>query len=138
MQKRPSSFGVKALPENACAFEVLGVAISAVQTQDVVARMEEWIRERSRCHTIAPTSMHGIVEAQQDPSFKKILNSTDAVVPDGMPLVWLGRRRGLHLPRRVYGPDLLLEFCKTTAGRRLRTLRWTATAFLPEARSWKS
>jgi N-acetylglucosaminyldiphosphoundecaprenol N-acetyl-beta-D-mannosaminyltransferase len=100
------------------SFEVLGVQVHAVQTQNVVARMEEWICDRSRCrsHTIAPTGMHGIVEAQHDPSFKEILNSADAVVPDGMPLVWLGRRRGHHLPRRVYGPDLMLEFCEKTVG----------------------
>src|SRR6266436_10298532 len=92
------------------SFEVLGVQVHAVQTQDVVARIEVWIRDHSHYHTIAPTGMHGIVEAQNDPSFKEILNLTDAVVPDGMPLVWLGRRSGHHLPRRVYGPDLLLEF----------------------------
>jgi len=31
-----------------------------------------------------------MVEAQHDPEFGRILNSTDLVVPDGMPLVWLG------------------------------------------------
>jgi len=113
-------------------FDVLGVQVRAVQTQDVVARMEEWIRDRSRCHTIAPTSMHGIVEAQHDPSFKEILNSTDAVVPDGMPLVWLGRRGGLHLPRRVYGPDLLLEFCEKTAGRGYRHFFYGGEPGVPE------
>ena len=114
------------------SFEVLGVPVSAVQTQGVVARMEEWIRERSRCHTIAPTSMHGIVEAQHNPSFKEILNSVDAVVPDGMPLVWLGRHRGRHLPRRVYGPDLLLEFCETTAGRGYRHFFYGGEPGVPE------
>ena len=29
------------------------------------------------------------------------------VVPDGMPLVWLGRLRGHGLRRRVYGPELM-------------------------------
>ncbi|HVH70624.1 MAG TPA: WecB/TagA/CpsF family glycosyltransferase, partial [Candidatus Dormibacteraeota bacterium] len=87
---------------------------------DVVERMEEWISERARCHTIAPTGMHGIVEAQRDPSFKEILNATDLVVPDGIPLVWLGRRRDHDLPRRVYGPELLLEFCGKTEGQGYR------------------
>jgi len=114
-QKAPIS-----VVSDSISFQVLGVQIDAVQTEDVVARMEEWIHNRSRCHTIGPTSMHGIVEAQHDPSFKEILNSADAVVPDGMPLVWLGRRKGHHLPRRVYGPDLVLEFCEKTAGRGYR------------------
>jgi N-acetylglucosaminyldiphosphoundecaprenol N-acetyl-beta-D-mannosaminyltransferase len=105
--------GVK--PESA-SFEVLGVRVHAVQTEDIVARMEKWIHDRGHCATVAATSMHGIVEAQHDPSFKEILNSTNAVVPDGMPLVWLGRRSCYHLPRRVYGPDLMLDFCEKTAG----------------------
>ena len=31
-----------------------------------------------------------------------------------MPLVWLGRLRGFPLKRRVYGPELMLEFCRAT------------------------
>src|SRR5437879_9532874 len=77
--------------------------------------MQRCIRDRDECRFIAATSMHGIVEAQHDPSFKEILNSTDLVVPDGMSLVWLGRRQGHLLRRRVYGPDLLLAFCEETA-----------------------
>jgi len=97
--------------ENA-AFDVLGVRTDAVQIGQVVERMRGWIRERRECHSIAATSMHGIVEAQHDPSFMELLNATDLVVPDGMPLVWLGRRKGHLLHRRVYGPDLLLAFCE--------------------------
>jgi N-acetylglucosaminyldiphosphoundecaprenol N-acetyl-beta-D-mannosaminyltransferase len=89
-------------------FRVLGVRVNALQIPDVITRMEEWIHSRGGCHSVAATDMHGTVEAQHNPSFKEALNSTDLVVPDGMPLVWLGRRRWHHLPRRVYGPDLML------------------------------
>jgi len=64
--------------------------------------------------------MHGIVEAQRDLAFKEILNSADLVVPDGMPLVWVGRRKGHRLPRRVYGPDLMLDFCEKNGWTRLQ------------------
>lgn len=100
--------------QSGCSFDVLGVRLQAVQTLDVVARMEQWIRECDRCHSIAATGMHGIVEAQRDSRFKEVLNATDLIVPDGMPLVWLARRQGHDLPRRVYGPDLMLDFCKET------------------------
>jgi exopolysaccharide biosynthesis WecB/TagA/CpsF family protein len=126
-QKAPIS-----VVSDSISFEVLGVQVRAAQTQHVVARMEEWVRNRSRCHTIAPTGMHGIVEAQHDPSFKETLNSTDTVVPDGMPLVWLGRRRGHHLPQRVYGPDLLVEFCERTAGRGYRHFFYGGEPGVPE------
>src|SRR6266481_631040 len=82
------------------AFKVLGVRVNAVQIPEVVSQMERWISERSGCHFIAVTGMHGVTEAQHDPSFKQILNSADLVVPDGMPLVWLGRRHGHPLKRR--------------------------------------
>jgi N-acetylglucosaminyldiphosphoundecaprenol N-acetyl-beta-D-mannosaminyltransferase len=98
------------------SFQVLGVRVDALQIPDVISLMEEWIRSRGRCRSIAATGMHGIVQAQQDTSFKEILSATDLIVPDGMPLVWLGRGARYHLPRRVYGPDLVLAFCEQTAG----------------------
>jgi N-acetylglucosaminyldiphosphoundecaprenol N-acetyl-beta-D-mannosaminyltransferase len=99
------------------SFKVLGVKVNAIQIPDVVAEMEDWIREREGCHFIAVTGMHGVTEAQHDVRFKRILNSADLVVPDGMPLVWLGRRHGYSLKRRVYGPELMETFCDKTRSR---------------------
>lgn len=95
-------------------FKVLGVRVNAVQIPDVIAQIEQWIQERQRCHFIAVTGMHGVTEAQQDLTFKRVLNAADLVVPDGMPLVWLGRRHGYGLKRRVYGPELMETFCRET------------------------
>jgi N-acetylglucosaminyldiphosphoundecaprenol N-acetyl-beta-D-mannosaminyltransferase len=103
-----------------CSFRVLGVRVDAVQIPDVITGMESWIEEGSGGHFIAVTGMHGITEAQHDTRLKEILNRADLVVPDGMPLVWLGRLRGFPLQRRVYGPELMLEFCGATAGRGYR------------------
>ena len=98
-------------------FRVLGVRVDAVQIPDVVAQMECWISQGTGCHFIAVTGMHGVSEAQHDDFFKTILNSADLVVPDGMPLVWLGRLHGHALKRRVYGPELMQTFCQATASR---------------------
>jgi N-acetylglucosaminyldiphosphoundecaprenol N-acetyl-beta-D-mannosaminyltransferase len=95
-------------------FRVLGVKVNAVQIPQVVAEMERWIDQMSACHFIAVTGMHGVTEAQHDRNFKQILNSADLVVPDGMPLVWVGRRHGHRLQRRVYGPELMQTFCRVT------------------------
>jgi UDP-N-acetyl-D-mannosaminuronic acid transferase (WecB/TagA/CpsF family) len=91
--------------------------VDAVHVSDVVAAMENWIAKRSACHYIAVTGMHGVTEAQHATDFKAILNWADLVVPDGMPLVWLGRLHGYQLRRRVYGPELMLAFCEATAVR---------------------
>lgn len=101
-------------PHQSATFSVLGVRVNAVQIPDVVAQLERWITERTGCHFIAVTGMHGVTEALHDDSLKRILNSADLVVPDGMPLVWLGRWRGHPLERRVYGPELMQTFCRQT------------------------
>jgi N-acetylglucosaminyldiphosphoundecaprenol N-acetyl-beta-D-mannosaminyltransferase len=93
-------------------FQVLGVRVDAVQIPDVCSILEQWIQQRHPCRYVAVTGMHGMMEARLDPSFRTILNSADLVVPDGMPLVWLGRLRGWDLPRRVYGPELMLSVCQ--------------------------
>ncbi len=54
------------------------------------------------------------MEAQRNPDFKTILKDADMVVADGMPLVWLGRRHGIPMQRRVYGPELMETFCRYT------------------------
>lgn len=100
---------------NAPGFQVLGVRVDALQIVDVIGHMERWIQERKSRRFIAVTGMHGISEALQDPSFRAVLNAADLVVPDGMPLVWLGRWHGHALRRRVYGPELMETFCRRTA-----------------------
>jgi N-acetylglucosaminyldiphosphoundecaprenol N-acetyl-beta-D-mannosaminyltransferase len=101
----------------AASFRVLGVKVNAVQIPDVIKRMEYWIAADRRTHYIAVTGMHGVSEAQRDAHFKSILEQADLVVPDGMPLVWLGRRHGHGLRRRVYGPELMETFCRETGGK---------------------
>jgi N-acetylglucosaminyldiphosphoundecaprenol N-acetyl-beta-D-mannosaminyltransferase len=101
-------------------FRVLGVNVDAVQIPDVIAQMESWIAEHTGSHFIAVAGMHGVTEAQRDPAFKRILNGADLVVPDGMPLVWLARRRAIPLKRRVYGPELMIDFCHGTTAKGYR------------------
>jgi N-acetylglucosaminyldiphosphoundecaprenol N-acetyl-beta-D-mannosaminyltransferase len=101
------------LPE----FRVLGIPVNAVQIPDVIDWMRRSIRERGRSRYVAVTGMHGVTESRQDPEFRTMLKSADLVVPDGMPLVWLGRLRGFpQLQRRVYGPELMETFCRETQG----------------------
>jgi N-acetylglucosaminyldiphosphoundecaprenol N-acetyl-beta-D-mannosaminyltransferase len=96
------------------------VRIDAVQIPDVIEVLEKWIATREGSRFVAVTGMHGVMEAQHCNEFREVLREADLVVPDGMPLVWLGRRAGFSLARRVYGPELMETFCRETAsyGRR--------------------
>jgi N-acetylglucosaminyldiphosphoundecaprenol N-acetyl-beta-D-mannosaminyltransferase len=105
-------------PENkSSSFRVLGVRIQPIQIPQVIEAMESWIAEGSGSRYIAVTGMHGIAESLRNPQLRESLNAADLVVPDGMPLVWLGRWHGYGLKRRVYGPELMETFCRTTGSR---------------------
>jgi N-acetylglucosaminyldiphosphoundecaprenol N-acetyl-beta-D-mannosaminyltransferase len=96
-------------------FKVLGVRVDAVQMSGAVERLRSWIDQyRSVTHYVAVTGMHGIAESRQDHKFRTILNTAGMVVPDGMPLVWLGRIKGFSLRHRVCGSELMDRFCQET------------------------
>lgn len=103
---------------NKCeCYKILGVNVAAVQINDVIRQMDEWIEEKSFGHYIAVTNTHVVTESWFNPEYRKVLNEADFVVPDGMPLVWLARLGGYPLKRRVYGPELMETFIKEN-GRR--------------------
>ena len=99
----------RALPEPPRA-EVLGVRVSALTMADALEIIDGWIAARARSY-VCVTGVHGVMECQGDPELLRIHNEAGLVTPDGMPLVWLGRRRGNPRTERVYGPDLMLAAC---------------------------
>jgi N-acetylglucosaminyldiphosphoundecaprenol N-acetyl-beta-D-mannosaminyltransferase len=96
-------------------FQVLGVDIDAVQIPEANLEMQRWIARRENGRYVAVTGMHGIIEARHNPEFRQALTEADLVVADGMPIVWIGRLRGHAMQRRVYGPELMFDFCQQTA-----------------------
>jgi N-acetylglucosaminyldiphosphoundecaprenol N-acetyl-beta-D-mannosaminyltransferase len=102
---------------NTRSFDVLGVRVDAVQMTDAVEQMRSFIDEEPEfARYVAVTGMHGIAEAQDDPYVRTVLNAADLVVPDGMPLVWVGKFHGYPLRHRVCGSELMNSFCQATGG----------------------
>lgn len=89
---------------------VLGVGISVLNLKTALAAMAQAVAERRKGY-ICITGVHGVMEAQDDPEFRRILNGAFLCTPDGMPMVWSGKLRGHREMSRVYGPDLMLEVC---------------------------
>ena len=66
-------------------------------------------------HCISASGAHGLVEAHNDPAFKNILQNYWLNLPDGMPIVWIGKWKGANQIARCYGPDFFKETMKATA-----------------------
>jgi N-acetylglucosaminyldiphosphoundecaprenol N-acetyl-beta-D-mannosaminyltransferase len=100
------------------SFRVLGVRVNAVQIPDIIAVIERWVRERDATNYIAVTGMHGVAESRNDPRFRDILNAAGLVIPDGMPLVWLGRLQGHSaLKRRTPGAEVMEAVFQATGSK---------------------
>jgi len=74
---------------------VLGVSVNAINITEAADECERLIASRRRGQ-VCVTGVHGVMEAQSDPQFRAILNSSFLTVPDGTPLVWVGRLQGHH------------------------------------------
>ena len=114
------------------SYKILGVNVAALQINDVIHQMDEWIEERSFGHYVAVTNTHVLTESWFNPGYKSVLNSADFVVPDGMPLVWLGKLGGYSVKRRVYGPELMESFLMDKKGRKRRHFLYGGKPGVPE------
>jgi N-acetylglucosaminyldiphosphoundecaprenol N-acetyl-beta-D-mannosaminyltransferase len=86
---------------------VLGVGVHAIDMDSALQLINQAVADGKRGY-ICLTGVHGVMEAQRDPLFSKVLAQASLVLPDGMPTVWMGRLQGFRGMRRVFGPDLML------------------------------
>ncbi len=84
---------------------ILGTPISQVSYSEVLHLIEEPAGERGR--VLAFCNVHSVMTARKDPEVHQALIDADIATPDGMPLVWVLRRRGNPDQTRVYGPDFM-------------------------------
>ena len=60
------------------------------------------------------------MEAQRDPAFRAILNSSLLTTPDGRPTVWIGKLGGHSDMDQVRGADLMQAVCAISPKRGYR------------------
>ncbi len=91
--------------------DILGVQVSAVSLETAAAQVLAWVGSKSKAYVcVAPVST--IVDCNRDPDYQSIVNGADMVTPDGMPVVWLLRAKGIAYAGRTYGPDLMRALCR--------------------------
>jgi len=94
---------------------VLGVRVSAIDYNGAVQRIVDAAR-MNRPLAVSALAVHGLMTGVLDQSHRYRLNQFELIVPDGHPVRWaLNWLHKAKLPDRVYGPNLMLEVCRTAA-----------------------
>lgn len=93
---------------------VLGVGINPLNLANATEILMASSLEDGFSGYVTVTGVHGVMECQTDPELMAIHNSSFVSVPDGMPMVWVGKWNGFQEMGRVYGPDLMLRIFEMT------------------------
>lgn len=99
---------------------VIGLPVAATTYAGAVEWILSQAKTASRAYAVEAANTHVAALARADASFGESMRQFDLICPDGMPLVWVVNAHlaaDEKLTDRVYGPTLMLETLKATAGR---------------------
>jgi N-acetylglucosaminyldiphosphoundecaprenol N-acetyl-beta-D-mannosaminyltransferase len=81
-------------------FEVCGVNVHAVQPEGAKRIILSWFDAPRSFHYLSSTNLNNLAHAVESSNFKVVTNTAALSIPDGVPLLWYGRLKGFHLPKR--------------------------------------
>ena len=86
---------VQAEPTTADRVDVLGIHVSVTNLDHTVDTFAGWIEQGER-QLVCVTDMNALLHARADERLTEVYNTSGLTVPDGMPLVWAGKKAGLR------------------------------------------
>ncbi|HEY6761002.1 MAG TPA: WecB/TagA/CpsF family glycosyltransferase [Baekduia sp.] len=96
------------------AVNVLGVPVALTDYERTMDWIDATIATRGKGY-ICVAATHTVVATQDDPDLRAAVLGASMVVPDGQPIVWAMNALGHDLTHRVYGPDLMANYCDRSA-----------------------
>lgn len=93
---------------------IIGMRINVTTYDKAANQIVKWAREKKSLYVCA-ANVHMVMEAWDNSGFRKVVNNSALVTPDGMPLVWSLKALGVEKAERVYGPTLTLHVCEAAA-----------------------
>lgn len=106
--------------ESSCrppTFDAMGTPIAATSIAEVTGLVREWANDKIG-RFIGVRDVASTVAIHNDPALHDIGTKAALNLPDGMPIVWLGRLRG-HQVKRTCGPDLMDHLLRSSGDRTL-------------------
>jgi N-acetylglucosaminyldiphosphoundecaprenol N-acetyl-beta-D-mannosaminyltransferase len=99
---------------------VLGVPINITNMQHTVSTLIDWA-QKAPCKTIFVRDVPSLMLATNNKTLLNLHHKANMILPDGMPLVWIGKRRGFgNRMGRTCGPDVLDAVCAASRNTPLR------------------
>lgn len=93
---------------------ILSIRVDSTSYENATNQILNWALSGGKRYVCA-ANVHMVMEALKDDRFREIVNKSDLVTPDGMPLVWTMRMLGIKDQSRVYGPTLTLKICEAAS-----------------------
>ncbi len=93
---------------------VIDIRVNETSYGAATKQIQAWA-QAGESRAVYATSVHGTMEAHDVPEFREVLNGADLITPDGMPLVWMMRLKGIKNQQRTYGPTLMLYVLEMAA-----------------------
>lgn len=99
---------------------IIGVPIDVVNKKTAVERILGWGRSGPP-KTVFVRDVHGMMRAREDAELLRLQESSDMIMPDGAPLAFIGRLRGLGaVMGRATGPDVMEAVCAASVEHKLK------------------
>jgi N-acetylglucosaminyldiphosphoundecaprenol N-acetyl-beta-D-mannosaminyltransferase len=100
------------------AYKILGVRVDNLSRKEILDKIESFLDEE-KFHQIATVNPEFILEAQDNPEFKNILNNCALNVADGFGVRCAFWRFGKNLKSRLTGSDLIFNILEVADKKKL-------------------
>jgi N-acetylglucosaminyldiphosphoundecaprenol N-acetyl-beta-D-mannosaminyltransferase len=98
---------------------VAGCPIDCCSMDGAVAELCLRIDSHTKTHVVFVNAAK-VVQYHENPALRAVMERADLLLTDGMPVVWLARLKGIALPERVAGIDLMERMVAAAADRDYR------------------
>lgn len=103
---------------------LFGIPVHAAPFDQIIAQILAWAQDEHTRRYICTAPVYTLMIAQEIPSAKSALTHADMVTADGMPVVWVQRRRGVKEAERGYGPGVMRAIFEQSADTPIRHYLW--------------
>lgn len=93
---------------------MLNTNIDAISWDAIINRVSSWAA-RGESRYVCLCNVHSLVTGRRDIEFRRAVAEADTAAPDGMPVAWLMRKRGVLLQERIDGPGLMWRYAQQAA-----------------------